>query len=434
MALGGGSFTNYNKLLPGTYINFVSSSSATGEVSDRGVCAIGIELSWGKEDEAVAVTVEDFWKNSIKYFGYSCIHDNLRGMRDLFKNASLVYVYRLGHGVKASNSYGTAACSGKCGNNIQVKVTGNIDNSKYYDVITYYNGIKKDVQTVQSASELTDNDFVVWDKTATLTPGGAVGMTGGGDAVIKGEDYQEFLDCIETVSFNVLAVASVDSTVNNLIAAFTKRMREDRGVKFQSVLYRCEADDIGVINVDNAVFKGVKNEAELVWYVAGASAGCKMGKSLVNHAYSGNYYLYATYTQSELEECIKKGKFVFHKVGNEYRVLADINSLVTTSAEVGEIFCENQTVRLVDQIAYDDAYLFKTKYLGIVPNDEAGRISLWNDLVEHRKSLQKMRAIENFKDEDISVEKGTSKTSVVITSAICPINSMAQLYITTTLE
>ena len=114
--------------------------------------------------------------------------------------------------------------------------------------------------------------------------------------------------------------------------------------------------------------------------------------------------------------------------------IQDINSLVNTTDETGEVFKENQTVRIVDQIAFDDAKLFATKYLGVVPNDEAGRLSLWSDIVEHRKSLQRMRAIESFKDEDVTVEKGNSKTSVVITSRICPVNSMTQLYITTTLE
>ena len=37
MALGGGNWTTQNKVLPGTYINFVSSASVSSAVSDRGV-------------------------------------------------------------------------------------------------------------------------------------------------------------------------------------------------------------------------------------------------------------------------------------------------------------------------------------------------------------------------------------------------------------
>lgn len=436
MALGGGSFTNYNKVLPGTYINFVSTSNASGSVGDRGICAVAMELSWGPEGEMFSVTADEFLTNSLKYFGYVYTHQKNKGLRDLFLNASKVYVYRLGKGVKASCSLGEAIYGGICGNNIKIKVSQNIDNSAYMDVSTYYNGIKKDIQKVKSAKDLVDNDYVVWDKDATLTSGTLVNMTGGSDATVTGEDYQSFLDCAESVRFNVMAVATTDNDVNSLVAAFTKRMREDRGVKFQSVVYNYEADDLGVINVDTPIKTSAvdKNEASFVWFVAGATAGCAINKSLTNKVYNGNYTVGYTYTQSELEEGIAKGKFMLHMVGEELRVLLDINSLVTLTSEIGEAFCENQTVRIVDQIAYDDANLFKNKYLGVVPNDEAGRISLWNDLVEHRRTLQKMRAIENFRDEDITVEKGSKKTAVVISSVISPVNAMAQLYITTEIE
>ncbi len=436
MALGGGVFTNYNKVLPGTYINFVSAANASGNVADRGVCCVAMELGWGKEGEIFAVTAEEFLTDCMKYFGYAYTNTNLKPIKELFLNASKVYFYRLGQGIKASCELGEAVYGGVCGNNIKIKVNKNIDDNTYFDVATYYHSIKKDVQKVKSASELTDNDYVKWDKEATLNGGSVSVMAGGSNATATGADYQTFLEKIENLRFNVLAVATEDNDVNNLMAAFTKRMREERGIKFQSVLYKCQADDIGVINVDTPIKVDVldKNVASFVWFVAGATAGCGINKSLTNKLYNGVYTSGYEYSQSELEEGIGNGKFILHSVDGEVRILNDINSLVTLTSEVGEAFCDNQTVRTIDQIAYDDAKLFKEKYLGVVPNDEAGRISLWNDLVEHRRTLQKMRAIENFKDEDIVVEKGSKKTSVVITSAICPVNSMAQLYITTEIE
>ncbi|MBQ7876571.1 MAG: phage tail sheath family protein [Clostridia bacterium] len=434
MALGGGTFTNYNKVLPGTYVNFVSALSASGEVSERGVCAVAIELDWGVENEFFAVTADDFYTDSMKIFGYAYTHSKMRCMRDLFLNASKVYVYRLGEGVKAEGSFAKARYSGICGNNIKIRVSENIDDNSYFDVATYYSNVKRDVQKVKSAAELKDNDYVIWDTAATLEVCAATALTGGSNATVTGENYQSFLDKCENISFNVLAVASTDDNVNSLIAAYTKRMREERGVKFQSVLYKTEADDIGVINVDTSVNDKMFNTASFVWFVAGAAAGCEIYKSLTNRVYNGVFELIGSYTQADLEAGIKKGKFIAHKVDDEWRILADINSLVTTTAEMGEVFCENQTVRIIDQIACDDANLFKNKYLGMVPNDEAGRVSLWNDITEHRKSLVKMRAIEPFKDEDIEVKKGNNKTSVVILSKICPINSMTQLYISTTVE
>ena len=61
-------------------------------------------------------------------------------------------------------------------------------------------------------------------------------------------------------------------------------------------------------------------------------------------------------------------------------------------------------MRVIDQIANDIAVLFNTKYLGVVPNDAAGRISLWSDIVAHHRQLEKIRAIEAFEDSDVTVE------------------------------
>jgi hypothetical protein len=138
------------------------------------------------------------------------------------------------------------------------------------------------------------------------------------------------------------------------------------------------------------------------------------------------------YTQNELKKAIKAGEFTFHKVGSDVRVLEDINSMVTTSDTQGDIFKDNQTVRVIDQIANDIADIFNTKYLGTVPNDAAGRISLWSDIVSHHQQLMDIRAIEDFSDSDITVEQGDSKKSVVVTDAVTVVNAMGKLYMTVT--
>lgn len=111
-------------------------------------------------------------------------------------------------------------------------------------------------------------------------------------------------------------------------------------------------------------------------------------------------------------------------------MLSDINSLVTTSDTKGDIFKENQTIRVIDQIANDIADIFNTRYLGVVPNDNSGRISLWNDIVKHHQQLAEIRAIENFAPEDVTVMQGDSKKAVVVSDKVTVVNAMAQLYMT----
>lgn len=110
------------------------------------------------------------------------------------------------------------------------------------------------------------------------------------------------------------------------------------------------------------------------------------------------------------------------------RVLDDINTMVSTTDTCGDVFKDNQTIRVIDQIANDTAVLFATKYLGAVPNDAAGRTSFWADLVKLHNELQKIRAIEDFKDSDITVAQGDTKKSVVTSGAISVINAMGKLY------
>ena len=73
---------------------------------------------------------------------------------------------------------------------------------------------------------------------------------------------------------------------------------------------------------------------------------------------------------------------------------------------------------------------FVTKYLGVVPNDASGRTSLWADIVKHHENMQSIRAIENFTDEDVTVDQGETKKSVVVTDNITVVNTMEKLYMT----
>ena len=47
MAYGGGTWLFQNKVLPGTYINFVSLARAIVSLADRGYAAMAMELDWG---------------------------------------------------------------------------------------------------------------------------------------------------------------------------------------------------------------------------------------------------------------------------------------------------------------------------------------------------------------------------------------------------
>lgn len=420
MALGGGTFITQNKTLPGAYINFVSAEKASSVFADRGYCAFAMQLSWGETGKVITVESGDIISNSIKLFGFSYDEEQLRPLREIFLNASTLYLYRVGVGEKASSDIGSAKYAGSRGNDITVTVTASTDDG--FIVLTKLGDTVVDEQVITTGADLVSNDYVDFNEGVNITAQ-IYTFSGGSDTQPSGLEYQEALSALESYTFNIIGCDSENDAIKALFAAYVKRMREECGVKFQAVLYDyTKADYEGVISV--------KNSSDAVYWVSGAQAGCAVNKSLTNTKYDGEFEIEANYTQSQLEEAIKAGEFVFHRVNNEIRVLDDINTFISVTKDKTEDFSSNQTIRVIDQIAVDIAVLFNTYYLGKVPNDAAGRISLWNDIVKHHRTLQDLRAIEDFESEDVTVAQGETKKSVVVTDYVTVTNAMAQLYMT----
>lgn len=430
MALGGGTFQTQNKILPGAYINFVSVNRASAVLSDRGTVAVPLILDWGPESEVFEVEGSDFYKNSENIFGYGYSELKMRNLRELFRHTKKAVCYRLGtDGVKASNVYAEAKYPGVRGNDITISVQASIDNEGYSTVKTLLDGKVKDTQTVQSANDLKENDWVVFKEQESLTVTSGTALSGGKNSTTTGECYQSFLNKLETYSFNILCCNSNDDLTKGLFTAFTKRMREEVGVKFQTVLYKYEsANDVGVISIENKVINTDAAEHDLVYWVSGAEAECMVNRSLSNMEYDGELSVNVEYTQNQLIGAINSGSFVFHRSNNLVRVLSDINTLVNTTQTTGEDFKNNQTVRITDQIANDVAVLFGQKYYGKINNDNSGRIALKNDILYILQALFELGAIEEIGNDSLVVNQGENKKSVTVDMSIVAISAMEQLY------
>ena len=340
--LGGGIFVTQNKVLPGSYINFVNASKATATVGERGTVAIALAL--GKASGTVIeISRAEFVKDSVNLLDHEYGSAEMKPLREIFANASKCYIYDMGE------------------------------------------------------------DDTVSTAVAALEP----------------------------YDFNVLcAYTSEVSEITQYITS-VKSWRDDMGKKCQVVVYdHTKPDHECVINVVSTVSDEAADAHALVAWVAGAQAGCAINASCTNMLYNGEYAVVVNKTQSQLEQCLEDGQFVFHNVYGEVRVLEDINSLTTTTTDKGEDFKSNQTIRVIDQIANDIAKIFNTKYLGKIPNDKSGRVSLWGAIVAHPRQLEEIRAIENFDSEMVKVEQGATKKSVVVTDTITVTNAMAQLYMT----
>ena len=437
MALGGGTFLVENKILPGSYMNFVSVAHASATLSDRGIATMPVNLDWGA-DGVTKITNEQFQTDSQKLLGYAYTSPKLKGFRELFANITTAYLYRLnGGGVKASNDFATAKYSGTRGNDLKIVISKNVDKTDTWDVATYLDTARVDLQeAVANAAALEDNDYVVWKDSAVLVETTIASekspLAGGTNTASTGNEYSEYLKTIENYNFNAMGAVVTDDITKSLFVSNVKRMRDQVGKKFQLILYDAKSPDYeGVINVKNPVDTSTgDSEASLVWWVTGISAGCEVNKSNLNKVYDGEFTVKADYDQDTLKEFIQDGYFALHQVDDDIRVLEDINSFVSVTDTKGDVFKDNQTIRICDQIGNDIATLFNTRYLGKVPNDKSGRLTFWKDLVKYHEQLQDIRCIENFDPKSITVEQGDSKKNVKVTDYITVINTMEKLYMT----
>lgn len=344
--LGGGIFVTQNKVLPGSYINFVNASRATANLGERGVVAIPLALN-KDAGKVIEITRAEFVGNAKELIGVEYTSTEATPLREIFQNANKVYVYDLGTG-------GTAS-----------------------------------------------------------------------EAVVALEPYE----------FNVLcAYTDTAEDIAAYIAA-VKSWRDDIGKKCQVVIYNTsKANHEGVINVVSTVSDTDAPAYALTAWLAGAEAGANINESCTNKLYNGEYTIVTDKTQTQLEECIKAGEIAFHLVYGDVRLLEDVNSFVDVTTDKGEDFKSNQTIRVIDQIANDIAKLFNTKYLGKIPNNASGRVSLWADIVKHHKELERLQAIENFDPTLLTVVQGDTKKSVVVNDVVTVVNAMAQLYMTVVVQ
>ena len=421
MALGGGTFTSQNKVLPGAYINIKTAGGSVITIGERGTVALPIALSWGKTG-VYTVTADEFQQNSIGVFGYSFTADEMQELREVFMHAQKVLVYNLNEGGKAATcTHATAKYAGSRGNALKVVIQKNVDNSDKFDVTLLFDGTKVFQQTVATAAELSDNAFVTWSQTALAVTAG-MAFTGGTDGTASTGTHQNALNALESYKFDILVCT--DTAQNALYAAYTERLRDQRGIKFQMVGVDVEADYKGIVTL-------VSEQSNALYWVAGALAGCAVNKSCTNKIYDGELTIATPHTQLELENCILTGKFVFHKVDDEVRVLMDINTHVTFTEENGKLFSKNQVIRATDNRHNDIKRIFNNKYLGNIQNDDDGRASFWGDVVKLTNEYVAMRAFGTYDSKALTVTLGNDIDSVVVKDYVTPIGTMEKLYMET---
>lgn len=429
MALGGGTYLVQNKILPGAYINFVSQPRALGTLGERGSVCMALELDWGKSG-MITVEAGEFQTEAKNIFGYDYTHEKMKPFRELFLYAKKAFLYRCNSGEKAKTTIGgcnvEAKYTGIRGNDIKIAVSKNVDDEAAFDVKTYLDFELEDTQTVKTIEELKENTYVVFKGTGTLEENAGINLIGGTNKEVTGNDYANFLEEAEKENFSVLAYAGEDDITKGLFTAFTKRLRNEEGVKFVTVLFDyTKADFEGVISVTNET---EEQKTALVYWTAGAEAGAEVNQSITNRKYNGEYTIKAKYKKSRFIEGLQNGELLFYEDGDDIRVLRDINTFTSFESSKNSDFSSNRVIRVLDAIANDVARIFSQYYLGKQSNNDNGRNLLKAELIQYHEQLESIEAIEGFLPEDIIIQQGTEKQDVVVYEKVRPTDAMERLY------
>lgn len=428
MAFGKGPFTAQDKILPGMYVNVTGEAQAGSDVGSRGKAAIALEMDWGDDTNSIVkVTAVQFFTECEKMFGYKWSVPEMTVLRQIFAGATEVYVYRL-NGASGTTAtavdFGEAKYKGTRGNDLKVSVTASVDNPSAFDVATLLDNVVVDRQLGVTADTIKSNDYVTFKSGLTLEAGVKT-FTGGANGSVTAASHTDFLTKLE--AYQVNAVGCIYEKAGNtelgpIYASWVKNQRDIYGNCIQAVLYNQAADHEGIINVDDSI--------GIVPWVLGKEVGCALNASLQNIVYDGEVKPVKSYTQAELETAIRAGKFILHRVGDQFRVLADINSLVTLTGDKTEDFKLNQSIRVMDQLNIDASEIWGTDFIGKVPNTADGRLAFWSRIISLLNDYLGIGAIEDYDKDEVTIAEGTQRGSVVMTIPVKVATMLEKAYVT----
>lgn len=438
--MAGGTWLSQNKTRPGAYINFKAVPKSKMTVGDRGIVAIGLPLSWGKEGSLIEVLSSDMLDgNSKKKVGFTAFDTESKLLAGALNYCYKALVYRMDEGgVKATATIGdlvaTAKYAGTFGNKILVSVVDN-DNTTF-NVITYVDGAVVDNQNVSEISELENSDYVDFTGEGVLEANAGVQLANGANGTVtEGTAYPAMFSLLKMARWQVLACTSSETTIKANIQTFIKTMRDDEGRYVQAVVADYDgADYEGIINsINGAIIDEVTfSKEDFVAIVAGMSAGANINESNTAREIVGATSIVGELDDAGIKEALKNGKFVIStSASGKIKVEQDINSLHTFTQDRNYNFSKNRVIRTLDEIGTSTEITWEDSYMGKVDNNDVGRGIFKSDLIGYAKEMQRINAIQEFAGaDDITVAQGENLDAVVVEWNVKPVDSMEKLYMT----
>lgn len=217
------------------------------------------------------------------------------------------------------------------------------------------------------------------------------------------------------------------------LLSFIKRVNENNGQYCQLVASGLSNPNSRyVINVDSPVTlsDGTElTEQQVTWWLGGAEAGARYNESLTYAQYPGAVST-TMQTVDQFSQAVQAGNLVLFAEDGVVKIMQDINSLVSYTEDIGEVYSKNRVMRLCNTIANDIFQQFSANFIGVVNNNEQGRARFQAAIVGYLQEIQDNQGIQNFTAEDVEVLAGTAIDAIVVNVAIQAVDSVEKIYMT----
>lgn len=462
----GGTWASQNKVRPGAYINFKAVTPNQMTTGDRGVVALYLPLSWGKENDITEVLSTDLMDGtSRKTVGITAFDtlsgDDSRSARLLVGALSYAYkalVFRIEQtgSAKATCSIDktdadtsdvlkfsvSAKYKGTFGNKLSVKIEKDVND--IYVFYTILDGSIVDSLKLADSDDLKDysNDYITVtldDTTTGLTEFALTALEGGldkaSDGTVNTEITSDAIVAFKKSKWQTLACLETTETGKKTVVNLIKNLREDEGKYVQAVVFNYSADHEGIINsVSGAKIDGVDYAPiDFVSIVAGLTAGANFNKSNTAKVITGATEIIGTtspLTDKEIKEALTKGQFVLSEtISGKIKVEQDINSLIQYGQDKNYNFSKNRVIRTLDEIGTTVKQTWEDDYMGKFDNNANGRALFKADIIQYCYELERLSGIQEFNQDEITVEQGTDLDTVLVDMYVKPVDSMEKLYL-----
>ena len=438
--MAGGIFDKaVGKIRPGNYINFESASQPVLATAGRGTVLIPLIChSYGPNMEFLTISNQSVDEH-ISKLGFSVYDDNpsMLLIREAFKNAQTVVVCIMNNGTKATGSGGgltaEAKYGGERGNALSYSVTANP--SSGFDVSVFLDDIIiEKFERVTGADMLKESEYITFaaSEGAELSAVAGIKLEGATAGSVANSDITAFLDNMESINFNTLALPVEDESLHAACTTKIKYLRENVGRRVKAVLPDYKADYEGIINVTNSVVvDGVElTNAQTTAWVAGADAGAGNTESNTHKIYVGAEKIVNPKTHEQAVTAIQNGEFFFtYSESGDVVVEYDINSLTTFTDKKDNSYRKNRVLRVLDTFA-------ESIELNFPPNKYSNNETGWDIMDGMGKTILKQfydaGAIQNVDyTSDFAVDRSQSKgDSTYFNVSIQPVDSAEKLYFT----